>query len=453
MEHSMSGSWKKLTLYFSKDDNVTCDSSTSHLESFKTSSPESWSGALHTMAQMLRAPSSYFFGQFLRRDNFYPGTFDERKLGSVWWYTIAAKNWILGLSGTIAFSPAYALGTILRYSNQQIESKPVTIVITPSKSSLPSHITIVTRNTALLPNSLNGRLNMRDNLERAHELAQSFLKPKDIKDVPTILCLQEVFDEHSSQSLVNQLKSDYPYIIHRIAPSAQALPSGLFIASKHPILQAQFIQFPKTIFFRNSQAPLGYRINSDAFCNKGVLLSLIKHDQKYYVVVNSHCQPTISKDPREIIDFQKVRDFQLRIITQAAFDFVDAIQCQGLSIEKIMMTGDFNCSNHFGPGMDLKDREKNDYFFDGIFPGEALDTWLKTYDPRFKHAYDCWDPKEEHKDSTATTSGIQLDHLGILHLTQNLSAKKEPVSVYCDQGYSKNMPSCSSDHAGLIKKL
>ena len=72
------------------------------------------------------------------------------------------------------------------------------------------------------------------------------------EDIPgdlDVICLQEVFNEDAWNILNEKLRSKYPYILfdaHRVRVSSlkfTMVNSGLYIASKYPIVQSKFYPY------------------------------------------------------------------------------------------------------------------------------------------------------------------------------------------------------------------
>lgn len=95
-----------------------------------------------------------------------------------------------------------------------------------------------------------------------------------------ILCLEEVFDKRAAQKLVNTLKQVYGHILYDVGVYACQPPcrcssfkffnSGLFFASRFPVLEAQYHCFP------NGRG-------EDALASKGLLSVKVPFLRKNYV--------------------------------------------------------------------------------------------------------------------------------------------------------------------------
>merc|ERR1712227_1171963 len=93
-----------------------------------------------------------------------------------------------------------------------------------------------------------------------------------------IICLQEVFDESSWEILNDTLKPFYPYILYD--PFKMFLRwnhfcvinSGLYIASKYPIIRSEFFTFSDAYF-------------EDAACSRGLLIAEIDIQNNRSIIV------------------------------------------------------------------------------------------------------------------------------------------------------------------------
>ena len=75
---------------------------------------------------------------------------------------------------------------------------------------------------------------------------------------PDLVCLQEVFSEDTFYALLEELSGEYKYFYGLIGPrflglsfQSVGMPSGLFVASKLPIIQAQFTPYRHTGYAMN----------------------------------------------------------------------------------------------------------------------------------------------------------------------------------------------------------
>jgi endonuclease/exonuclease/phosphatase family metal-dependent hydrolase len=111
-----------------------------------------------------------------------------------------------------------------------------------------------------------------------------------------IILFQEAFGKTSRKKLRKALNGTYP---HEIAPknNKKTVNNGLWILSKHPIEQAEFV------FFQNC-------LVSDCQSSKGAVLIVVDINGQRYQFVNTHVQ---AEDGKE---FASVRSDQFQMIAQ-----------------------------------------------------------------------------------------------------------------------------------------
>lgn len=147
-----------------------------------------------------------------------------------------------------------------------------------------------------------------------------------------VILFQEVFHRKSAAKLREGLRNDFPYIVcdvgqrfggalDRTRAFMSLENSGLFIASKYPIIDAQFKQFKKSSF-------------SDKLAEKGVLLTTIQYSaSKTGLIVNTHMQslnlPKACQLRRQQFTF--IHEEISKMDTKPAFT---------------IFGGDFNCGPH-----------------------------------------------------------------------------------------------------------
>ncbi|XP_056407577.1 sphingomyelin phosphodiesterase 5-like isoform X3 [Hyla sarda] len=107
----------------------------------------------------------------------------------------------------------------------------------------------------------------------------------DFPQDPDFICLQEVFDGRASRKLRRCLGSSYPYILYDVGPTGphccgfKFFNSGLFLASRHPLLNAKYYIYP------NGRG-------EDALASKGLLcvkVHLGSTEQKQSIVGYINC--------------------------------------------------------------------------------------------------------------------------------------------------------------------
>uniref|UniRef100_A0A672TJD4 sphingomyelin phosphodiesterase n=1 Tax=Strigops habroptila TaxID=2489341 RepID=A0A672TJD4_STRHB len=127
--------------------------------------------------------------------------------------------------------------------------------------------TFLSANLCLLPSGLAKFSNLGQTPQRAADIARQLPPPLSESFPPDadILCLQEVFDAAAATCLRRRLGRVFPHIISEVGTGGlcrgrlRLLGSGLFLASRFPVLAAAFHSFPN-----------GAR--EDAMADKGLLL-------------------------------------------------------------------------------------------------------------------------------------------------------------------------------------
>ncbi|XP_070691465.1 sphingomyelin phosphodiesterase 5 [Pempheris klunzingeri] len=155
-----------------------------------------------------------------------------------------------------------------------------------------------------------------------------------------ILCLEEVFDKRAAQKLTQELKPVFGHILYDIGVYACQPPcgcssfkffnSGLFVASRFPVLQAQYHCFP------NSRG-------EDALAAKGLLSAkvLIGQNQKqkkavgYFNCIHLHAPEGEGE----------IRCEQLNMVTKWIGDFQAANRQPDEDVVFDVLCGDFNFDN------------------------------------------------------------------------------------------------------------
>jgi endonuclease/exonuclease/phosphatase family metal-dependent hydrolase len=141
-----------------------------------------------------------------------------------------------------------------------------------------------------------------------------------------VLCLQEVFDRGATNSLSGQLRAEFPYQRIRYPYDNLLFPSGLFMASRHPIEASHFQGFVR------AQWP-----TADWFAHKGVLgirvdLSARLPDHSLWLF-NTHLQSG---------HYRFVRQGQMRQLVEFMRHRLMKTPAEVLSRTGVMLMGDFN---------------------------------------------------------------------------------------------------------------
>ncbi|XP_042280981.1 sphingomyelin phosphodiesterase 5 isoform X1 [Thunnus maccoyii] len=155
-----------------------------------------------------------------------------------------------------------------------------------------------------------------------------------------ILCLEEVFDKRAAQKLVNALRPVYGHILYDVGVYACQPPcscssfkffnSGLFLASRFPVLEAQYHCFP------NGRG-------EDALAAKGLLSVkvLIGQNQKQKNVVGYFNCTHLHAPEGE----GEIRCEQLNMVTKWIGDFQAANRLPDEDVVFDVLCGDFNFDN------------------------------------------------------------------------------------------------------------
>lgn len=138
---------------------------------------------------------------------------------------------------------------------------------------------------------------------------------EDIPDDLDVICLQEVFNEDAWKILNEKLRSKYPYILfdaHRVRVTNlkfSMVNSGLYIASKYPIVQSKFYPF-KNSYAEDALSGKGKvkisvqltSFNFRAFMRRDPDRRENKHNNRQYPLASSNrffCQ--IQRDSRRTV--------------------------------------------------------------------------------------------------------------------------------------------------------
>lgn len=184
---------------------------------------------------------------------------------------------------------------ILHYN--LIKEKPLSdFQLTEAK---PFHIR--THNLGFVPKCLSIVGDLRDPIERAHEVVQSIIG--DVKQ-PDMIVFQETFHEDATRVLCEGIKSSYPYILHSIAPHTSGFNSGAMFASKYPFKDVKYQKFDHFLGIEN-------------ICPRGITRVRLQAKHTTLSVYGVHTQALLGKARAEsrfnqinqIIKFIKEDDF------------------------------------------------------------------------------------------------------------------------------------------------
>lgn len=182
---------------------------------------------------------------------------------------------------------------------------------------------------------LNTAMNLSTPVERG-TIVQNKLPNIDI------IIFQEVFERRRGRQLADRLKNKYSYCIydvamHSVSSNLCCLGSGLFLASKFPILEAYFHPF--------TYKPITYNTVYGRLVGIGVLVAKVglglmeRHGQQVQAVgyvANLH---TLAYEGTKPIISRQLRE---------AHDFISGILKKKLPNEHLVFSvigGDFNCDN------------------------------------------------------------------------------------------------------------
>ncbi len=104
---------------------------------------------------------------------------------------------------------------------------------------LMADLSILTYNVCALPGKLPRCFGDMPPASERMEGIKEFILEQDAD----LVCLQEAWDPDLRGYLLRELKGEYPYIHTKIGYSWWGLDSGLFVASKHPILDSEHIPY------------------------------------------------------------------------------------------------------------------------------------------------------------------------------------------------------------------
>uniref|UniRef100_A0A3Q3M8X6 sphingomyelin phosphodiesterase n=1 Tax=Mastacembelus armatus TaxID=205130 RepID=A0A3Q3M8X6_9TELE len=152
-----------------------------------------------------------------------------------------------------------------------------------------------------------------------------------------ILCLEEVFDKRAAQKLTQALKPVFGHILYDIGVYACQPPcrcssfkffnSGLFLASRFPVLEAQYRCFP------NSRG-------EDALAAKGLLSAKVHNQKQKNVVGFFNCTHLHAPEGEG-----EIRCEQLNMVTKWIGDFQATHKQPDEDVVFDVLCGDFNFDN------------------------------------------------------------------------------------------------------------
>lgn len=155
-----------------------------------------------------------------------------------------------------------------------------------------------------------------------------------------IICLEEVFDKRAAQKLIDVLKPVFGHILYDVGVYACQPPckcstfkffnSGLFVASRFPVLQAQYHFFPNSL-------------GEDALAAKGLLATKLligKNENQSNVIGFFNCTHLHAPEGEG-----EVRCEQLNMVTKWIADFQATHRLPDEDVIFDVLCGDFNFDN------------------------------------------------------------------------------------------------------------
>ncbi|KAI1890075.1 hypothetical protein AGOR_G00169480 [Albula goreensis] len=193
-----------------------------------------------------------------------------------------------------------------------------------STNSLSHHTSALTNANGYKPGCFNGSFD--------HEISAFFPANLDF------LCLQEVFDKQAEVKLRRELHSYFPFILSDVGRYAwkgccsrfKCLNSGLLLASRYPILDADYYCYP------NGQG-------EDALAAKGVLCAKVllgKSPNDQRIVGYIACTHLHSIEGDSVVRFE-----QLDLLLECGIIFRKATKRQRDQIAFDVVMGDLNSDN------------------------------------------------------------------------------------------------------------
>lgn len=155
-----------------------------------------------------------------------------------------------------------------------------------------------------------------------------------------IICLEEVFDKRAAQKLIDVLKPVFGHILYDVGVYACQPPctcstfkffnSGLFVASRFPVLEAEYHFFPNSL-------------GEDALAAKGLFATKLligKNEKQHNVVGFFNCTHLHAPEGEG-----EVRCEQLNMVTKWIGDFQAAHRLPDEDVVFDVLCGDFNFDN------------------------------------------------------------------------------------------------------------
>lgn len=225
-----------------------------------------------------------------------------------------------------------------------------------------------------------------------------------------VVCLYEIFDIQTAQSLIEGLKDSYSHFYFNMGSHAIGLSSGLFIASKVKMTNPEFTPFPQEA--KDGRAK---------YCNKGVFsFNIERQNERIARIYSSHFQHSENSDePTQ--EEKEARKKEMDLILKGCEDETT-----------IIVTGDLNLNDE-----EFKGSEWGEKFNRGEITGEGS-TWGGNQ---------FW----------AKIAGLPVSHPTTLDHTMIFrNDYEQPISTsFVETGFDGAVFNWKalSDHKGLLSKI
>jgi endonuclease/exonuclease/phosphatase family metal-dependent hydrolase len=240
---------------------------------------------------------------------------------------------VLAIPGTVAVvaaSPLFLLAKLVQWAIKDkmhpfvVHSRPQGPLTTNPRTS----IKVATLNVFGLPNAafmLGDKNNGESASVRLPKIANA-IKHENLD----LLCLQECFDPEACDLMTHELQKNFPHILSHAGESDPfGVSSGLVVASKHPILEAHYVEYPN-------------RLGVDKMAHKGVVFVKVSLGaNRVGFIATTHIQ---ANTPMKLQTAQ-IRNEQLQILQQHFDEFITNHSQPDEEIVLKSVCGDFNFDN------------------------------------------------------------------------------------------------------------
>ncbi len=187
-------------------------------------------------------------------------------------------------------------------------------------------ISIRTFNVGMMPEFISVINGLRPGSERIREIAEALVETGD-----DIVCLQELFHTEAAEYLTEKLRVKFPYMIYNVGTRSCGLNSGLMIASKFPIVDAEF--------WRHT-----HRSGVEHYSNKGSLAATIKPSADQTIIIfNSHLNAETSPSDAFPEGAKSYRESQISQLKEKIDTYIDqSVDESNPIVPAVFVAGDFN---------------------------------------------------------------------------------------------------------------